>query len=116
MTAMYDEFEVINGPEDGSSFPVGRVPAYLGADPDCTVRLMTDPSISRRHARITTANGGYRFRLEDGEGLLVNGRRAGVVNRHDPGLVVPAVLRAARAPLAGVAFAGALGVLLAAMA
>jgi len=43
-------------------------------------------------------------------------RRAGVVNRHDPGLVVPAVLRAARAPMAGLAFAGALGVLLAAMA
>jgi tetrachloro-p-hydroquinone reductive dehalogenase len=42
--------------------------------------------------------------------------RAGVVNRHDPGLVVPAVLRAARVPLAGALFAGALGVLLAAIA
>ncbi len=79
MRAMYDEFEIINGPEDGAGHPVGRVPCWLGADPDCSVQVATDPAVRARHARITAASGGYRFRRVEGEDLFVNGRGVGKV-------------------------------------
>lgn len=82
MRGIYDEFEIINGPEDGAAYPVTRVPCHAGADPECMVHIATDPDVRRLHARITAASGGYRFRLAEGELLEVNGRRAGrVVSR-----------------------------------
>ncbi|MFP4502073.1 MAG: FHA domain-containing protein [Candidatus Hydrogenedentota bacterium] len=76
---MYDEFEVINGPEDGATHSVGRVPCWLGADPECTVQVGTDPLLRARHARITAASGGYRFRRVEGDDLFVNGRAVGKI-------------------------------------
>lgn len=77
MRGIYDEFEIINGPEDGSAYPVTRVPCHVGADPECMLHIATDPEVRRLHARVTAASGGYRFRLAEGELLEVNGRRAG---------------------------------------
>ena len=79
MAGLYDEFEIINGPEDGSSFPLVRVPAYLGASAECAVQVATDPAILPKHVCITAASSGFRLRLVEGDGVLVNGRRAGRV-------------------------------------
>jgi hypothetical protein len=77
MAGLYDEFEIINGPEDGSLFPLVRVPAYLGAGADCAVQIATDPAVLPRHVCITAASSGFRLRLVEGGGVMVNGRRAG---------------------------------------
>ncbi|MCC6144186.1 MAG: hypothetical protein IT368_10315 [Candidatus Hydrogenedentes bacterium] len=74
-----DRLEIINGPEDGSSFPLTRTPADVGSDFACAVAPRMDGSIARFQARLTSVSDGYRVRRR-GEGkVFVNGRRAGLV-------------------------------------
>lgn len=73
-----DQFEIVNGPEDGTRFPVNRTPVDIGADGSCAIFIALDPEIARRHARVTVVSDGYRVRRLPGAGpVLVNGRRAG---------------------------------------
>lgn len=74
-----DQFEVINGPEDGVTFPLTRTPVDIGADPSCSVYLGTDMDIRPRHARVTVVADGYRIRGLDEPRVRVDGKRAGMV-------------------------------------
>lgn len=74
-----DRFEVVNGPEDGTEFPITRTPLDIGSDPGCGVFLRVDPEIRRIHARVTVVAEGYRIRRLGPGTVLVNGRKAGLV-------------------------------------
>jgi len=74
-----DLFEVLNGPEDGADFPLTQPRADLGSDPACAVLLRLDHDIRPRHARVTVVSEGYRIRSLERPGVLVDGRRAGLI-------------------------------------
>ncbi len=46
-----DVFRVVAGPDEGASFALKGAEALIGRDPDAVAILLTDPSVSRRHAR-----------------------------------------------------------------
>jgi len=73
-----DCFVVVNGPEDGTEFPVARAPLFIGRDPGCTVNIRLDTAVQPRHARCAVVSDGYRIRSQDGAAVLVNGKPAGV--------------------------------------
>ncbi len=72
-----DQFEVLNGPEDGSRFPVTRTPLDVGADPRCAIHLRLDKGIKKEHARVTVVSDGYRVRSTGNGTVRVNGKRVG---------------------------------------
>lgn len=72
-----DVFEIVNGPEDGTAFPVVRVPASLGRDARCAVQPRFDQAIELVHARITVVSGGYRIRAAGPSSIYVNNKKAG---------------------------------------
>ena len=72
-----DQFEVVNGPEDGTHFPITRTPVDLGCDPGCGICIRLDQNVRRFHARVTVVSGGYRIRRKANAPIYVNGRRAG---------------------------------------
>lgn len=74
-----DRLEIINGPEDGTEFPISRTPAILGSDPDCAVSIRLDDMIHLHHARLTSVGDGYRVRKIRGGVLSVNGKPVGLV-------------------------------------
>ncbi len=74
-----DQFEVVNGPEDGTAFPVTRTPIDIGSDPGCAVFLRFDRNVKAFHARVTVVSEGYRVRRKSNAPILVNGKRAGLV-------------------------------------
>ncbi|MCF6286691.1 MAG: FHA domain-containing protein [Candidatus Hydrogenedentes bacterium] len=74
-----DMLEVINGPEDGTEFPISRAPVIIGMDLGCEVNVRLDEGIERFHARLTAVSDGYRVRKIRGGRLCVNGKRAGVL-------------------------------------
>lgn len=73
-----DHFEIVNGPEDGTRFPVNRSPVDIGADGSCAIFIAIDGNVARTHARVSVVSDGYRVRRLPGAGPVhVNGRRAG---------------------------------------
>jgi hypothetical protein len=65
----------VQGTYMGQVFPVGAE-ATLGRDPSNEVPLADDSTVSRRHARIHVADGGYRVEdLGSSNGTFVNGGR-----------------------------------------
>lgn len=74
-----DQFEVVNGPEDGTAFPITRTPVDIGSDPGCAVFLRFDKNVKAFHARVTVVSEGYRIRRKSNAPILVNGKRAGLV-------------------------------------
>ncbi len=73
-----DMLEVINGPEDGTEFPIARAPVIVGMDMACEVNVRLDETIDPFHARLTVVSDGYRVRKIRGGRLAVNGKRTGV--------------------------------------
>lgn len=73
-----DMLEVINGPEDGTEYPIARAPVIVGMDIGCEVNVRLDESIDAFHARLTVVSDGYRVRKIRGGKLAVNGKRTGV--------------------------------------
>lgn len=73
-----DMLEIVNGPEDGTEFPISRAPVIVGMDLDCEVNVRLDETIERYHARLTVVPDGYRVRKIRGGRLAVGGKRAGV--------------------------------------
>lgn len=62
-------------PDGRSTIPLDPLPAIVGRDPDCDVRLR-DPSVSRLHCEISLINGRLVVHdLESCHGTFVNGRR-----------------------------------------
>lgn len=78
MTIYDDCFIVINGPEDGTSFPVVRAPFHVGADMSCVVNVRLDPAVKALHALVTVVPEGYRVRRIDTAPVLVDGKKAGM--------------------------------------
>lgn len=74
-----DALVVLNGPEDGTEFPIVRTPLHLGSDPSCHVYLRLDTSIQPRHLLITVVSDGYRVRSLDMPTATVNGKPAGPI-------------------------------------
>jgi hypothetical protein len=72
-----DVLEIVNGPEDGSEFPLVRSPVDLGNAPSCLVQPRMDRSVSGVLARATVVAEGYRIRRMGGGHLLVDGKRVG---------------------------------------
>lgn len=74
-----DLLEIINGPEDGTEFPISRAPVILGSDFGCAVNVRLDEDVQSLHARLTAVSDGYRVRKLRGGVLKVNGKNAGVI-------------------------------------
>lgn len=72
-----DCFVVVNGPEDGTEFPVVRAPFHIGHDRGCTVNVRLDKGVDNFHALVTVVSDGYRIRRTGGRPVFVNGRPAG---------------------------------------
>ena len=74
-----DCFIVINGPEDGTQFPIARAPFNMGQDPSCAVNIRLDTTVRPIHARATLVSDGYRIRSKDDVSVYVNGKPAGTI-------------------------------------
>lgn len=74
-----DTFFVVNGPEDGTQFPVLRGPLHIGSDPACTVHVALDTAVAPRHALVTVVADGYRVRRVGRGPVSVDGKRAGAI-------------------------------------
>ena len=68
---------VVNGPEDGTEFPLVRTPFHIGNDSGCTVNLRLDKGVEDFHALVTAVSDGYRIRKTDERPIYVDGRPAG---------------------------------------
>lgn len=77
MNQVTDQFEVLNGPEDGTQFPVARTPIDIGTDPTCGIALRLDGKVNPHHARLTAVSDGYRVRSLGNGRVRVNGKSAG---------------------------------------
>jgi len=72
-----DCFYIINGPEDGTVFPIVRSPFQMGREPACAVNVRLDEAVQPVHARVTVVSEGYRIRRTNTAPVTVNGKRAG---------------------------------------
>ena len=74
----------------------------IGRDPECDI-VLDSPEVSRRHARVAAAGGGYTITDESTNGVFVNGERAGVsqlLAEHDVVRVGDVVIRFSAGPVA----------------
>jgi len=78
MSSYTDCFVVVNGPEDGTEFPIVRTPARIGRDASCIVNVRLDNAVRSFHALVTVVSDGYRIRRTDAAPVYVNGKRAGM--------------------------------------
>ena len=78
LSALNDTLIIINGPEDGTEFPLTRSPFQVGMDQSCAVNIKLDASVEPVHARISAVSNGYRIRAIAGK-TWVNGKRVGTV-------------------------------------
>ncbi|NUM55409.1 MAG: hypothetical protein HUU46_17310 [Candidatus Hydrogenedentes bacterium] len=74
-----DCFVVVNGPEDGTEFPIVRAPFHIGHDSGCTVTLRLDKGIEDFHALVSVVSDGYRIRKARDKAIYVNGYPAGAL-------------------------------------
>lgn len=74
-----DSFVVINGPEDGTEFPIVRAPLTLGSDPACAIHLRLDAQVRKQHARLTAVSDGYRIRCHGPAPTWVGNKRVGAL-------------------------------------
>jgi len=74
-----DRLEVVNGPEDGTAYPLTRSPLHIGRAADCDVCLAMDPRLAPRNVLLSAVGDGYRVRWLDGASVSVDGRRAGLI-------------------------------------
>jgi len=65
---------VASGPDTGREFPLPVGASTIGRDPAMDVRL-TDPLVSKRHARITIGDGIEIVDLNSANGLVIGGAR-----------------------------------------
>ena len=72
-----DNFVILNGPEDGTEFPIVRAPFHIGYDPACAVNVRLDPAVGSIAAHVTAVSDGYRVRRTNGTPVFVDGKRAG---------------------------------------
>ncbi|SDP02060.1 DNA segregation ATPase FtsK/SpoIIIE, S-DNA-T family [Nakamurella panacisegetis] len=63
---------VLTGPEAGRTIPLREGTCFLGRAPACDIRL-TDPLVSKRHARITIGDTAEIIDLGSANGLVIGG-------------------------------------------
>jgi DNA segregation ATPase FtsK/SpoIIIE, S-DNA-T family len=64
--------EVVEGPDAGKKFPLHKGTSVIGREPGCEVRL-TDPLVSRQHARLTIADVAQITDLGSANGVQLGG-------------------------------------------
>lgn len=74
-----DCFVIVNGPEDGTEFPIVRAPFNMGSDTSCAVQVRLDQDVTDLHALVTVVSDGYRVRSTGRGPVLVNGKRTGTL-------------------------------------
>lgn len=74
-----DCFVVVNGPEDGTEFPIVRAPFHIGHDGGCVVTLRLDKGIEDFHALVSVVSDGYRIRKARDKAIYVDGYPAGTL-------------------------------------
>jgi hypothetical protein len=74
-----DCFVIVNGPEDGTEFPIVRTPFLIGNDSGCTVNIRLDKGVEAFHAHVSVVSDGYRVRRADHRPVLVNGKLVGAL-------------------------------------
>ncbi len=74
-----DMFLVVNGPEDGTQFPILRGPLHIGSDPACTVHVALDTAVAPLHAQVTVVADGYRVRRAGAGPVYVDDKRVGAI-------------------------------------
>ena len=70
---------IVNGPEDGTEFPIVRGPVRIGSDASSAVVIRLDPSVRQHHALATVVSDGYRIRRTGGAPVYVDDKRAGML-------------------------------------
>jgi hypothetical protein len=60
--AAHDTLTVINGPEDGTEFPLTQRSFMAGSNPACAVNVRFDDRVQEIHGRIVAVGDGYRVR------------------------------------------------------
>ena len=72
-----DALIIINGPQDGTEFPIVHNEVKIGQDRECAVNIQLDRNVLAQHGVATAAGEGYRIRSTAGAPLIVNGKRVG---------------------------------------
>lgn len=76
----FDRIIVVNGPEDGTEFPIVRSPFTAGSDMSCAVHLSLDAKIMGQHAEFSVAPNCYSVRtLNVGSPAYINDKSAGAI-------------------------------------
>jgi pSer/pThr/pTyr-binding forkhead associated (FHA) protein len=71
-----DFLEVMNGPDDGKTFPITKTPMIIGRLESNDVPLVDGPVASRSHARLTQEQGVYYIEdLNSRNGVIVDGNQ-----------------------------------------
>jgi len=76
----YDLLEIVNGPEDGTQFPITRSPVDIGSSPDASVIVRFDRNVGAKHVRVSVVSDGYRVRRLESGSISVDGKRVGRVH------------------------------------
>lgn len=71
-----DVFIVLNGPQDGTEFPIGAPAIEIGQDNSCTVNLQLDQNVQPVHAIATAMGTGYTIRANTNAPVFVEGKKA----------------------------------------
>ncbi|HIA47413.1 MAG TPA: hypothetical protein EYN96_05450 [Candidatus Hydrogenedentes bacterium] len=71
-----DVFIVLNGPQDGTEFPVGASAIQIGQEGSCTVNLLLDQDVQPIHATATAMGKGYTIRATTNSPVIVEGKKA----------------------------------------
>jgi hypothetical protein len=74
-----DCFIVVNGPEDGTEFPITRSPFYIGADSTCAVNPRLDSAMAEQHGMVSVVSEGYVVRCVKNARIYVDGRKVGAL-------------------------------------
>jgi len=73
-----DTLVVVNGPEDGNTFPILRSPLLVGTGQACTAALTLDQTVHPLQAKLTAVSDGYRVRSMSPAPVYIDGKRAGM--------------------------------------
>lgn len=76
---LHDTLTVINGPEDGTEFPLTQAEFIIGSGTVCAVNPRLDTAIEAIHARASAVADGYRVRSLGHTPIYVNGKATSVI-------------------------------------
>ena len=74
-----DTFVIVNGPEDGTAFPITQKRFHIGQEPGSHVTVRLDRSVQPFHADVSVVSDGYRFRAAGAAPVFVQNKKAGLL-------------------------------------